>query len=393
MAAVGTNVSCASDDLKNLLHDYASNCADESDFWQMSACPLLPGHLRVDAEVEFSESATTKNLVHGMIAVFGISLCSTFGALFIPLLKDRPQVFQYSMLYLMSLAVSALSGAATMVLIPEGLGLNECDDLRQPNLTVCLGILTFFIIRRILHAWTGHDDILTHGLEDPENGEMRARTTGIFQNEMKLEKAQLVDTPTSSETPSENCCASKRGSSCERQKKCAMKKKIALDNILKMKSVGWMTLIGDGAHNFLDGIAMGSMFMRSGTKKGWQITIAILAEEFPHELGDYAVLLQAGLTPCEAIICNIISGLTCLLGFFVGWKIDAFAGLEVFSWMGGVFLFISLACMLPEVENTISDMNREHGKAKKVLVTLVAIAGFISGYAIVYLAGVLIVFE
>merc|ERR1712071_629584 len=302
-------------------------------------------------------------------------------------------------LYLMALAVSALSGAATMVLIPEGVGLMDCDELRQPNLTVCLGILTFFVIRRILHAWTGHDDIFTHALEEPvDKNEMRSRTTTIASSALAKQGPTEVIHCGESETCSHIEATPLSGGTsaslikCGKHEACAKKKKVALENIMNMKSVGWMTLMGDGAHNFLDGIAMGTTFMHSGKQKGWQVSIAILAEEFPHELGDYAVLLKAGLTPCEAIICNIISGMTCLIGFFVGWKFQDFMGQSVFSWMGGVFLFISLACMLPEVESTIGDMNRQY-TTKKLMTTVVAIAGFISGYAIVYSAGAFISFE
>lgn len=367
------------DDIKIQLHSYAANCSKSEDYWDLGKCPLIPHEYQLEGDDAASKEGQVKLLIHGLSAVFAISLCSTFGALFVPLFNNRPKLFGYIMLFLMSLAVSALSGAATMVLIPEGLGLMNCDELRRPNLTVCLGILTFFIIRRLLHACTGHDDIFTHALEEPEHGDMRSRTTTIAHNEL-------------SKPDQDNAHCAMLNECDENKHKCANKKRVALKNIMQMKSVGWMTLLGDGAHNFLDGIAMGATFMHSGMVKGWQITIAILAEEFPHELGDYAVLLKAGLTPCEAIICNVISGLTCLLGFFVGWKVPGFDSKEVFSWMGGVFLFISLACMLPEVESTISDMNREY-KYKKVITTAVAVAGFISGYAIVYCAGAYISFE
>merc|ERR1711981_1450893 len=114
-----------------------------------------------------------------------------------------------------------------------------------------------------------------------------------------------------------------------------------------------------------------SIFHHSGDPakaiaNGWQITIAVLAEEFPHELGDFAVLLRAGLTVSEAILCNLVSGGTCLLGYFVGMKYGENFGLSVFSWMGGVFLFISLACMLPEVETTITDLNAKFNTEKNI---------------------------
>ena len=116
-----------------------------------------------------------------------------------------------------------------------------------------------------------------------------------------------------------------------------------------------------------------------------------MAEEFPHELGDFAVLLRSGLTVPEAILCNLVSGMTCLLGYFVGMYYGENFGLYVFSWMGGVFLFISLACMLPEVETTITDLNHKFNKGKSTMklvrYKLIAILGFVGGYGIVYSSG------
>ena len=64
------------------------------------------------------------------------------------------------MLFLTALAVSALSGAALMVLIPEGLGLQDCGQFAESHLTVCMGILMFFVIRRALHLF-----VLSHCLK------------------------------------------------------------------------------------------------------------------------------------------------------------------------------------------------------------------------------------
>ena len=54
------------------------------------------------------------------------------------------------------------------------------------------------------------------------------------------------------------------------------------------KSVAWLVLIGDGVHNFLDGLAIGVAFSESwpsGLHGGISTSIAIFCHELPHELG------------------------------------------------------------------------------------------------------------
>ena len=59
---------------------------------------------------------------------------------------------------------------------------------------------------------------------------------------------------------------------------------------LAITAIGWMVLIGDGIHNFADGLAMGAAFSNSATT-GWSTSIAVLCHELPHELGQYFSIL------------------------------------------------------------------------------------------------------
>ncbi len=63
--------------------------------------------------------------------------------------------------------------------------------------------------------------------------------------------------------------------------------------------------MGDGIHNLADGIAIGTAFTQS-TIFGIATAIAILCHELPHEIGDFAMLLKAGMTVKQAIFYNIL---------------------------------------------------------------------------------------
>ena len=103
-------------------------------------------------------------------------------------------------------------------------------------------------------------------------------------------------------------------------------------------------MIGDGIHNFADGIAMGAAISQS-LSLGISTTIAIIFHEVPHEVGDYFILLSTGLSWYVALLFNFISSLTAILGLFVGVAIGTTSE-EANSWIfaatAGIFLYIAL---------------------------------------------------
>ena len=58
-----------------------------------------------------------------------------------------------------------------------------------------------------------------------------------------------------------------------------------LENLQTIAPVAWMIIFGDGLHNFIDGLSIGAAFTES-ILKGVSICMAVICEEFPHELGN-----------------------------------------------------------------------------------------------------------
>ena len=52
-------------------------------------------------------------------------------------------------------------------------------------------------------------------------------------------------------------------------------------------------MAADFAHNFTDGLAIGASFL-AGQSIGVITTLTILLHEVPHEIGDFAILVQSG---------------------------------------------------------------------------------------------------
>nr|XP_021201677.2 zinc transporter foi [Helicoverpa armigera]XP_021201678.2 zinc transporter foi [Helicoverpa armigera]XP_021201680.2 zinc transporter foi [Helicoverpa armigera]XP_049698016.1 zinc transporter foi [Helicoverpa armigera] len=120
-------------------------------------------------------------------------------------------------------------------------------------------------------------------------------------------------------------------------------------------SVAWMVIMGDGLHNFTDGMAIGAAFA-SNIAGGFSTAIAVLCHELPHELGDFAVLLKAGMSVKRAVCYNILSSGLCLLGMVCG----VLAGHApsatrwLFAAAAGMFLYIALVDMMPELSTSHS---------------------------------------
>lgn len=115
-------------------------------------------------------------------------------------------------------------------------------------------------------------------------------------------------------------------------------------------TVAWMVVMGDGLHNFCDGLAIGSAFA-VGIPKGISTAIAVLCHELPHELGDFAMLLKAGMNAKKALLYNGISSGLCFLGMLFGVAFGNIASASswIFSGVTGIFLFVALSVMLPEL--------------------------------------------
>ncbi len=117
------------------------------------------------------------------------------------------------------------------------------------------------------------------------------------------------------------------------------------------KHLGVMNLIGDGIHNFLDGIVIVTAFALDRSL-GIAVTVAVVVHEIPQEIGDFGVLLYAGFSKTKALLYNFLIALFALLGVVVGYTmVSTSAALEQFlvPFAAGSFLYIAATDLLPEI--------------------------------------------
>ena len=119
----------------------------------------------------------------------------------------------------------------------------------------------------------------------------------------------------------------------------------------KPKPLGYLNLIGDGIHNFVDGAAIAAAFM-AGIPTGFAITIAVLLHEIPQEIGDYSLLIYAGFERQKALLLNLISAIAALVGalafYFAAPFIENLNSIAL-AFTAGMFLYIASTDLVPEM--------------------------------------------
>ncbi|XP_053342773.1 zinc transporter ZIP6 isoform X1 [Clarias gariepinus] len=128
-------------------------------------------------------------------------------------------------------------------------------------------------------------------------------------------------------------------------------------------TLAWMVIMGDGLHNFSDGLAIGAAFTES-LSSGLSTSVAVFCHELPHELGDFAVLLKAGMSVKQAILYNLLSAMMGYLGMITGILIGHYAenvATWIFALTAGLFMYVALVDMVPEMlHNDASEAGFSH---------------------------------
>lgn len=133
---------------------------------------------------------------------------------------------------------------------------------------------------------------------------------------------------------------------------------------LTRHTIGYMNLIGDAIHNFIDGLLIAASFA-AGDTLGIVAVLAIALHEIPQEIGDFGVLLHSGFTRSRALLANVSVSLTAvfggLVGYFLSHRTEIFASYLIPIAAGG-FVYIAATDLVPEL--------KEGKTTKKTLATI-----------------------
>lgn len=114
-------------------------------------------------------------------------------------------------------------------------------------------------------------------------------------------------------------------------------------------ATGGLILVGDGIHNFVDGVLIAAAFM-TNVDLGIVTSVAVLTHEIPQELGDFAILLMSGYSRARALLYNLISGFTMVLGgvlAYLSLSVASAAVPYVLAVAAASFIYIAVADLIP----------------------------------------------
>jgi zinc transporter 7 len=140
-----------------------------------------------------------------------------------------------------------------------------------------------------------------------------------------------------------------------------------------VKLAGYLNLIADFTHNITDGLAMSSAFYASPTI-GATTTVAVFFHEIPHEVGDFALLIQSGFSKRAAMGAQFLTALGAILGTLIGIAVQEYGGKSAdtsgegmnsgiwgtsLTWgdmllpfVAGTFLYVGTVAVIPELLET-----------------------------------------
>jgi zinc and cadmium transporter len=194
--------------------------------------------------------------------------------------------------HLVSFATGTLLGAAFLGLLPHALGTVAGTDVHIIPMTVLLGLLGFFLLEKMVLWRHCHAD---HCEVHAPNQKSREHSTGA------------------------------------------------------------MILVGDGLHNFLDGILIAAAFL-TDIHLGVVTSVAVAAHEIPQEVGDFAVLLHSGFSRKRAFLYNILTSLTTVVGGVLAWfalqSVEAVLPF-VLAIAASSFIYIAVADLIPTLHQRV----------------------------------------
>ena len=154
------------------------------------------------------------------------------------------------------------------------------------------------------------------------------------------------------------------------------------DENCEVHNFAYLNIIGDGIHNFIDGMLIAAGFLTSASL-GFTTTLAVMFHEIPQELGDYGVLLYGGFGSRKALAYNFLSAITAIAGALItyllveGSKAQILAELLV-PFAAGGFIYIATTDLMPELH-----------KRTQVKDSVIQLVALLLGIALMFSLGLL----
>jgi zinc and cadmium transporter len=123
------------------------------------------------------------------------------------------------------------------------------------------------------------------------------------------------------------------------------------DGVCDAHTFTYLNLVGDGLHNFIDGLIIAASFIVN-IKLGVITTLAVIFHEVPQEIGDFGILVYGGFSKAKALFFNFICALCAIVGAIIGYALSNVTeniSLFLISFTAGGFIYIAASDLIPEL--------------------------------------------
>lgn len=112
----------------------------------------------------------------------------------------------------------------------------------------------------------------------------------------------------------------------------------------------YVNLLGDGVHNFIDGVVIAASFLAS-IPLGIATTLAVITHEIPQEIGDFGILVYGGLSKGKALFYNFLSAIIAILGAILMYFFSSFfpSLTLLLAFAAGGFIYMATTDLIPEM--------------------------------------------
>ncbi|KAI6199804.1 hypothetical protein M3Y96_00665900 [Aphelenchoides besseyi] len=155
---------------------------------------------------------------------------------------------------------------------------------------------------------------------------------------------------------------------------------------IEVASVAYMIIFGSSLNNFVDGMSMGAAFSDS-IVRGFGLGIAAISQQFPAELGTLAILVKSGLGIKRTLILTVVMGIVSYFGFAMGIVLDQLDDsydVYIFSFSAGMYLYIVLGTLLPEIREQFNNQLREESGCSTITTTILQTTGIFIGLNLMF---------
>lgn len=305
-----------------------------------------------------------------IFATILISAAPFFILFFVPL-ESNAEKYQPLLKILLSFASGGLLGDAFLHLIPHAIhphthGEDGGHDHHHHDehghdhsgttivgLWVLAGIVSFLAVEKFVrHAKGGHHH---HHTDSKKNDDVKDGDSGKDAGDKVDDESQHDDNGSQgegSQNEDENKVRQRKKSDKEETKEEKDENKDESPTQEEgMKVAGYLNLAADFTHNFTDGLAIGASFL-GGQSLGIITTVTILLHEVPHEIGDFAILVQSGCNKTKAMFLQLSTATGAMAGCILGLLAENI-GESAVSWIlpftAGGFIYIATVSVIPEL--------------------------------------------